>query len=128
MSSFVLRLREVRFPLRFGETLVGRSPYCSLVLSDPLISRQHAAFRVTSSGLTVQDLGSRNGTRVNGELVPAVRELRPGDWVEVGAQRFLVERATLEETTTTARMTLKPLGGTADSTSPTAPGLWDSRP
>ena len=88
MSAFVLKLNEVRFPLRFGETLVGRSPYCSIVVDDATISRQHASFQLSRAGLTVEDLGSRNGTRVNGQRIWGVRLLEPGDWVEVGNQRF----------------------------------------
>jgi pSer/pThr/pTyr-binding forkhead associated (FHA) protein len=91
MSAFVLRLRDIRLPLRLGETLVGRSPYCSIVLMDPLISREHAAFRVTHQGLTVQDLGSRNGTVVNGHAIPGLRSLRAGDSVELGGERFEIE-------------------------------------
>jgi pSer/pThr/pTyr-binding forkhead associated (FHA) protein len=91
MSAFVLRFKDLRFPLRLGETLVGRSPYCSIVLTDPLISRQHVTFRVTAAGLSVQDLGSRNGTSVNGQRLRGTRDLKPGDLVEVGSQHFEVE-------------------------------------
>ena len=88
MSALALKLNEVRFPLRFGETLVGRSPYCSIVVDDPTISRQHASFQLTHAGLTVQDLGSRNGTKVNGQPICGSRVLLPGDRVQVGNQRF----------------------------------------
>lgn len=91
MNAFVLKFKDLRFPLRLGETLLGRSPYCSIVLTDPLISRQHATFHVTGSGISIGDLNSRNGTRVNGQRLRGTRELRPGDTVEIGNQRFEIE-------------------------------------
>lgn len=93
MSTFLLKLSDMRFPLRLGETLLGRSPYCSIVLSDPRVSREHAALRVTPAGPTIQDLGSRNGTRVNGELLTCVRQLEPGDRIEIGSQAIELEIA-----------------------------------
>jgi pSer/pThr/pTyr-binding forkhead associated (FHA) protein len=91
MSTFLLKLCDMRFPLRLGETLIGRSPYCSIVLADTRASRQHAALRVTAEGPTIQDLGSRNGTRVNGELLTGIRKLAPGDRVEIGSQLIELE-------------------------------------
>jgi predicted component of type VI protein secretion system len=91
MSPFLLNLGDMRFPLRMGETLLGRSPYCSIVLADPKVSREHAAIRVSTSGLVIQDLGSRNGTRVNGERLAGERALEPGDRIEIGNQRMRIE-------------------------------------
>ena len=93
MSTFLLKMSDMRFPLRLGETLLGRSPYCSIVLSDARCSREHAAIRVTAAGPTIQDLGSRNGTRVNGELLTGVKQLAPGDRIEIGSQRIELEIA-----------------------------------
>jgi predicted component of type VI protein secretion system len=91
MTALLLKLQDMRIPLRLGETLLGRSPYCSIVLNDPLVSRQHAALHMTSEGLSIEDLDSRNGTRVNGELVRAKRGLVAGDTVELGRQVLSVE-------------------------------------
>lgn len=93
MSTFLLKLGDMRFPLRLGETLLGRSPYCSIVLSDARCSREHAALRLTAAGPTIQDLGSRNGTRVNGELLTDVRHLVAGDRIEIGSQLIELELA-----------------------------------
>jgi pSer/pThr/pTyr-binding forkhead associated (FHA) protein len=123
MSTFLLKLSDMRFPLRLGETLLGRSPYCSIVLSDAKASREHAALRVTATGPTIQDLGSRNGTRVNGELLTGIRQLVPGDRIEIGGQTIELEVAGLPN----ARR--HPLSVTHDSPpplaeeeTPTAPG------
>ncbi len=91
MSSFLLKLGDMRFPVRLGETLIGRSPYCSIVLADARVSRQHTAIRLTAAGLCIEDLGSRNGTRVNGKLLREKSTLRAGDIVQIGDQRLEVE-------------------------------------
>jgi pSer/pThr/pTyr-binding forkhead associated (FHA) protein len=69
LASLWLKYEGTRFPIRRGETLVGRSAYCTIVISDPSVSREHAALRLTQSDLQIADLGSRNGTFVNGDRV-----------------------------------------------------------
>jgi pSer/pThr/pTyr-binding forkhead associated (FHA) protein len=91
MSSFWLKVRDMRFPLRLGETLLGRSPYCSIVLNDGLVSRQHAAIRVTRDGVLVEDLGSRNGTWVNQQRINGAHALSPGDRIDIGGHALEVE-------------------------------------
>ncbi len=71
--------------MRRGEYILGRSPYCSIVVSNALASRQHCAVRLSASGLTIVDLGSRNGTSVNGERLREERTLQPGDIIRVGS-------------------------------------------
>jgi S-DNA-T family DNA segregation ATPase FtsK/SpoIIIE len=56
-------------PLPRGVTTVGRSPTCDVTLTDPDVSRQHAALTVTTAGITVRDLGSTNGTLLDGAAV-----------------------------------------------------------
>ena len=74
MQTYWLRYRGTRFPVRRGEYILGRSPYCSIVVSNALASRQHCAVRLSASGLTIVDLGSRNGTCVNGERLRDERQ------------------------------------------------------
>ena len=64
--------------------LVGRSPEADLVLRDDSVSRKHVRFYQEQGGLWLRDLGSRNGTRVNGSQVARYR-LSSGDRVAVGA-------------------------------------------
>jgi pSer/pThr/pTyr-binding forkhead associated (FHA) protein len=97
MSTFWLKLHDMRFPLRVGETLLGRSPYCSIVMNDGLISRQHAAVRVTRDSVHIEDLGSRNGTFVNQQKISGSRKLAAGDRVEIGSQLIFVEVEAREE-------------------------------
>lgn len=62
---------------------VGRLPECDLVLDDPGASRQHARIRRTEAGFVVTDLGSTNGTLVNGRPVQE-QVLEDGDTVTIG--------------------------------------------
>ena len=88
----------MRFRLRFllqeidlspGVTVLGRSPTCHVTLDDPLVSREHAQLTVRGHRVTVEDLGSRNGTLVNGEKLTGVHELRDGDRVRLGTQELV---------------------------------------
>jgi hypothetical protein len=66
-----------------GETIVGRDPDCGVVVEDDRVSRRHAAFSYGSLGWTVTDLGSKNGTLVNGVRVETLR-LAQRSWVSFG--------------------------------------------
>jgi FHA domain len=73
-----------------GSVTIGRSE-CDIVFEDDLVSRRHATVRSTPAGLEIEDLGSRNGTLVNGERIEPVRTLQEGDIVEIGDVRLRVE-------------------------------------
>jgi diguanylate cyclase (GGDEF)-like protein len=64
--------------------VIGRAPNADVVLRDGRVSGLHARLEDRGDGWTLVDLGSRNGTRVNGELVTE-RELRPGDRLTMGS-------------------------------------------
>ena len=63
-------------------------------LSDPSISKLHAILERTPGGWIVADLGSKNGTRVNGRTVEGSMPLQVGDRIEFGSVEFLVDVAT----------------------------------
>ena len=73
-------------------TVVGRSSACELVLSDPLVSRQHCQIMLGMGGVNVKDLGSTNGTLLNGTKI-SESPLRNQDIISVGntRMRFAVE-------------------------------------
>jgi hypothetical protein len=71
-----------------GQITLGRSPDCDCLLSDLSVSRRHAALRRDGERWLLRDLGSRNGTRVNGLRVTDETEVRPGDAIVLGALRF----------------------------------------
>ena len=66
-----------------GSIIVGRSRTCGLALPGADASRRHAEILGTGKGFRLRDLGSTNGTFVNGERVEEV-ELRPGDRIQIG--------------------------------------------
>ena len=80
-------VRELVDPL-----LIGRHPDCHLVLSDPGVSRQHAEIRPAMGGHLLSDLGSANGTRVNGNP-ETHRMLEPDDLVQVGSHILRYRRS-----------------------------------
>ncbi|MBM3979804.1 MAG: FHA domain-containing protein [Planctomycetes bacterium] len=78
------------FPLHTGTRYtLGRAPTNRVVLRDDLCSREHAEVFAVEGGWHVRDLGSLNGTHLNGEQLRADRPLRPLDEVRVGRTRFL---------------------------------------
>lgn len=78
------RARAVALP--FGEVVIGREASISLPVRDTRVSKQHLAVRTSKSGAVVTDLGSRNGTFVNGQrLQPhTALPLAPGDLIRLG--------------------------------------------
>ncbi len=79
---------------RLGKDVVtlGRLPESDVVISDPAASRQHARIRHGGEGYTLTDLGSTNGTLVNGEAVQE-RRLEDGDRIEIGETLLEFRRA-----------------------------------
>jgi hypothetical protein len=76
------------YPLRFGTTTIGRRAGSDITLLDGKISRDHAQVELSADGATLSDLGSLNGTTINGELVRDARRLQPGDLIEIGRARL----------------------------------------
>jgi hypothetical protein len=72
------------------ELLVGRSSACDVVLGDPTVSRKHARLILRDGRWVLQDLGSTNGSRLNGRRVGRC-QLRPGDDLWLGEARLRVD-------------------------------------
>jgi ABC transport system ATP-binding/permease protein len=76
-----------RFDLTDGmtEAVIGRATDCQWVIRSGMVSRRHAIIRRAGHEVTIEDLGSSNGTFVNGERLGEPRALRDQDRVQLGA-------------------------------------------
>jgi pSer/pThr/pTyr-binding forkhead associated (FHA) protein len=81
-----------RFPLR-GTLEIGRDPDGGVVLADDQVSRRHARVVEESGHAVVSDLGSRNGTFVNGQELHGPARLDPGDHLLLGVTVFELRNA-----------------------------------
>jgi pSer/pThr/pTyr-binding forkhead associated (FHA) protein len=72
--------------LRFsrGEFVFGRGPECHIRPDSELVSRQHCLLRVTKEAALLKDLGSTNGTLINGNRLVGERQLEAGDRLQLG--------------------------------------------
>jgi adenylate cyclase len=118
--------------LREGDTLIGRSPACELVIAGSQMSRQHARLRVADGKVLLQDLGSRFGTFVNGAKLTGEHELRPGDSFgvaqvlitltgDLGQIDLLEEGHQLVDEAHSVIMSIVPAAAPAPSSAPGAP-------
>lgn len=73
--------------LKKSKTLLGRDPSCDVCLDDSLVSSEHAIVVRSNGGYILEDLNSRNGTRVEGESVQKKR-LKNGSKISIG--NFLI--------------------------------------
>jgi pSer/pThr/pTyr-binding forkhead associated (FHA) protein len=72
---------------------IGRAPGVQFVVDAPLVSRVHCRLTLSADdALTVEDLGSTNGTYVNDERIDQPTPLQPTDALKVGRVSFAVER------------------------------------
>lgn len=67
-----------------GEVVVGRDPDADVVIDDDFASGRHARFRISGGRPVVEDLGSTNGTLLNGRPASGPSALEPGDTVRIG--------------------------------------------
>lgn len=77
-------LAEKIIKLKPGKLIVGRAADCQLRPDSDLVSRYHCVLRVDEYTVRVRDMGSRNGTNVNGRLIKADTRLMNGDKIRIG--------------------------------------------
>jgi len=85
-----------------GDYYLGRGQECHVRFNSDWVSRQHCLLRVTADQASVRDLGSRNGTLVNGQLVGQERFLNQDDQIQIGPVVFEVHLDREPESTSTA--------------------------
>ena len=80
-----------RHEIEKRRVVIGRSKDCDIQVADPNVSRRHAEVRQEGAAHWVVDLGSTNGTEVNGRRLKRAK-LRPGDTITVGSTELVFER------------------------------------
>ena len=73
-----------RFPLLEGEQIIGRDADVAVSLDSPRVSRHHARVVARGAHATIEDLGSKNGTFVDGRRLERPADLKPGATVRIG--------------------------------------------
>jgi DNA-binding NtrC family response regulator len=73
-----------------GTVTIGRAPECEIRLVDIACSRRHAQLHIDDGALTLEDLGSHNGTRVNGDRVTGRQPLTSDDVISIGPIRLVI--------------------------------------
>jgi pSer/pThr/pTyr-binding forkhead associated (FHA) protein len=85
-----IRFEGQVYQLAQRQTLVGRSRRCAIILASRLASREHCVLERSGAALTLIELGSKNGTWVNGERVTRRRQLAKGDAIRIGSDHLEV--------------------------------------
>lgn len=92
-KKFALRLisKPIKvFHLQGNRLSIGRNPDCQVLIEDMNVSRHHAVLLLTAQGYQIQDLGSKNGTFLNGKRITGATLLSPGDEVRLGNTLLLI--------------------------------------
>lgn len=92
---------DTAYELPDGVTHVGRADENDVVLSGDLVSRRHAKFHVKGASLVVEDLGSRNGSQLNGKKLVGSVPVKAGDTVTIGENTLAVRQPVDAETMAT---------------------------
>lgn len=95
-------------PLQLGQNLIGRDDDCEVVIPDAGVSRRHAALTVNADGAFIADLGSANGTVLNGVQITDAVWLKANDVIQLGQDVQLVYQQSLQVSSTPLVASAKP--------------------
>jgi pSer/pThr/pTyr-binding forkhead associated (FHA) protein len=90
--------------LNESEIVIGRSPYCTVVLTQETVSRVHASLRIVGSSVEIRDHGSSNGTYVNGKPIRGPTQIGPSDDIRLGRVVIRLEIASMRMSRATGHM------------------------
>lgn len=93
LPSYWLIAGERVLPLRDGENIVGREADVHVRIDGPSVSRRHARIRVSETGVTIEDLGSTNGTFVGAQRISDVAAINNGDELRFGSILAVLQRS-----------------------------------
>jgi pSer/pThr/pTyr-binding forkhead associated (FHA) protein len=140
MSQFQFVMRSgptpgVTFPLEGDQLIIGRDASNSIAINDAEISRKHSRLSFQGGKYVIEDLGSTNGTFVNGQRLAGPVVLKPGDVVSLGEQIVLMydminldPGATIASPRAAARMTPPPIQQQPVAPVQTATPVYSSPP
>ncbi|HEV7767617.1 MAG TPA: FHA domain-containing protein [Thermoanaerobaculia bacterium] len=101
-ARFSILIGDEEIPLRSGENGIGRDPRDTIVIHSPDVSRHHARLTVTGTTITLEDLGSKNGTFLGTRAVTEAVQIAPGDEILIGTIRLRLVRVDALAPTATA--------------------------
>ncbi len=101
-ARFSILIGDEEIPLRSGENGIGRDSRDTIVIHSPEVSRHHARLIVTGTTITLEDLGSKNGTYIGTRPVTDPVEVAPGDEILIGTIRLRLVQVDALATTATA--------------------------
>jgi hypothetical protein len=96
-TRFRIRVGNEQIALPLGVSIIGRDSGCFIAIFDSLISRQHVRIQCDGQQVTVEDLGSRNGTRLNGVSLSGPHAARDGDRIGIGSHELVLDVADTAE-------------------------------
>lgn len=101
-SVYHIRYGLQDYILAPGENIIGRAGDAAVRIRSDEVSRYHARILITSSGAQIEDLGSRNGTRVRGERIERACDLQDGDEIIIGSATLTFQISSPTRSTATA--------------------------
>jgi len=114
MNSYRLVMRSgpnvgQEFLLESNEIIIGRDTQSDIVVNDTEVSRRHARLFLQGRGYVLEDLGSTNGTFVNGQRLMGPHLLIPGEYISLGGQTgFVFEAVQFDSDATRVANTIRP--------------------
>jgi hypothetical protein len=107
------------FPLDLTEMYIGRDVNCEIAINDTEVSRRHARISISGQGFVIEDLGSTNGTFINGQRISSPQVMIPGAIIALGDSVTLqFEVSEVDPDATRAGMPPSPVGQTFVSVPP----------
>lgn len=93
MDGVFLEYLGYSLPLPLGETVIGRDVQCALRFNDPSVSRRHLRLVRRQEEIFVEDLGSSNGTLLNGKKLARPARVDSGDTIQLGSRSVVIRFA-----------------------------------
>jgi DNA-binding winged helix-turn-helix (wHTH) protein len=105
LETLWLTVERRQIPLMEGKNVIGRAPDAAIPLDSPGISRHHARIDVANGEATLEDVGSKNGTQLNGRRIEMPVRLADGDEIRIGAATLIFRIGS--QTTATVSMSME---------------------